>query len=261
MSLTMEFALGVLLATIVFFTGAAVASFAGLVYHRTRSLDENGSILKAISFPRSHCEVCGRTLTSLELVPIIGWLLIRGKCPTCGTHIPIKYPISEFFLGAVTLAVGMVWFPDQWTALLFIILLWALVVISAIDLAVNVIPDEMTTPLLFMGLMFSPLEPDIFFKVAGAAACWVLLHGAMAVLQTWKGREGGNGGDAAMGAVIGAWLGLHVGLICLFVFCLLYALHVVLSGKRAEGAPCGPAFSAALLLCIPYHSNIMGIYL
>jgi prepilin signal peptidase PulO-like enzyme (type II secretory pathway) len=251
----------ILLAVIVFMAGASIASFSGLVYFRLQTIAPDAGILKTISAPRSHCENCERTLGAVDLIPVLGWILSKGRCRECHHQVPARYPISEALLGAISLAFAWLFFPDIQAVILVLALIWSLVVISAIDLSINVIPDEVTTPLLFLGMLMSPFETSIELKVAGAAFGWTMLHMSMWVLQAWKGREGGNGGDAAMGAVIGAWFGIFATPIYLFAFCVFYALHAGgLRKTREDGAPCGPAFTAAIMAVIPFHPFIGLIY-
>jgi leader peptidase (prepilin peptidase)/N-methyltransferase len=250
-----------LLAIIVFMAGASIASFSGLVFFRLQAMPDDVGILKTISSPRSHCENCQETLRSVDLIPIFGWLFAKGACRHCHHHVPMQYPLTEAALGALSLALAWMFFPDIQTVILVLALVWSLVVIAAIDLAINVIPDEMTTPLLFLGLLMSPFEASMELKVAGAAFGWFMLHMSMWVLQAWKGKEGGNGGDAAMGALIGAWFGIFAAPIYLFAFCVFYALHAGSFRKtREDGAPCGPAFAAAIIAAMPFHSYIGLIY-
>lgn len=250
-----------LLAIIVFLAGASIASFSGLVYFRLRTMSDDGGILKTISTPRSHCENCKKTLRTVDLIPIFGWLIARGACRHCHVPVPIRYPLTEAALGALSLAFAWTFFPDTQTVILVLALIWSLVVVAAIDLAIQVIPDELTTPLMFLGLLLSPFEVSMELRVAGAAFGWFMLHLSMWVLHAWKGREGGNGGDAAMGAVIGAWFGIFAAPFYLFAFCIFYALHAGrLRRTREDGAPCGPAFTAAIIAVIPLHPYIGLIY-
>ncbi|TLX16906.1 A24 family peptidase [Rhizobium sp. MHM7A] len=250
-----------LLAIIVFMAGASIASFSGLVYFRLKTIPAEAGILKTISAPRSHCENCKETLRAVDLIPILGWVLTKGRCRHCHHPVPVRYPFTEALLGAVSVAFAWAFFPDIQTTILVLGLIWSLVVISAIDLSINIIPDELTTPLLFLGLLMSPFEASMELKVAGAAFGWFMLHMSMWVLQAWKGREGGNGGDAAMGALIGAWFGIFATPIYLFAFCVFYALHAGgLRKTREDGAPCGPAFSAAIIAVMPFHQFIGLIY-
>jgi leader peptidase (prepilin peptidase)/N-methyltransferase len=257
----MDFVPAVLLSMIVFMAGASIASFSGLVYYRLKSITDEASILRTISSPNSHCESCRRQLGPIELIPILGWLISKGRCKTCSSQVPVRYPIVEAISGVISLALAFLYFPDVKTVILVLTLVWALIVIATIDLSINVIPDELTTSLMFLGILMSPFEMDTELKVAGAAFGWFMLHISMLVLQAWKGREGGNGGDAAMGALIGAWFGIFAAPFYLLAFCVLYAAHVASSKKtREEGAPCGPAFSAAIIIVMPFHSHIGAIY-
>lgn len=251
----------IILALIVFLAGASIASFSGLVYYRLKNMDDDTGILETISSPGSHCENCKRELGIVDLIPIVGWLLSTGKCKTCHNKVSITYPIIEAILGSISLAIAWKYFPDVKTILIVLTLTWVLIVIAAIDLSINIIPEELTTPLMFMGILLSPFESDTELKVAGAAFGWFMLHVSMLILQIWKGREGGNGGDAAMGALIGAWFGIFAAPLYLLAFCVFYAIHVgSTQDRRKDGAPCGPAFTAAIIAMMPIHNQIAGLY-
>jgi leader peptidase (prepilin peptidase)/N-methyltransferase len=251
----------ILLASLVFMAGASVASFSGLVYYRLSTFSPEKGILKTISVPRSHCEHCKRNLSAVDLIPIFGWLFSKGRCKNCHQPVSIKYPLSETVTGTLSFTAAWLFFPDIHTIVLVLAMIWGLIIIAAIDMAIQVIPDELTTPLLFLGLLMSPFEVSTELKVAGAALGWFMLHMSMLVLQIWKGREGGNGGDAAMGALIGAWFGVFAAPIYLFAFCVFYALHAgSLRKSRDDGTPCGPAFAAAIVAVMPFHQSIDLIY-
>ncbi len=140
-------------------------------------------------------------------------------------------------------------------------LLWGLVVISAVDLALHVIPDELAWPLLFMGLLFSPFEPDLHMRVSGAAFGWVMMWGFMWLTGFMMGEDNVSWGDIILGTVVGAWIGLLVAPFALLAFCAIFALFSVPYIRKGEkGAPCAPSFSIALLAVAPFHDQILKIY-
>lgn len=249
------------MATLFFFGGAAVASFSGLVYWRLKQMPSDGSIIKTISLPRSHCDHCHKVLTPIELVPIIGWCLSLGRCRNCHQEVPMLFPFSEFVLGALSAGVFCYYQSDIWNVLLILMLLWGVSILAVIDLALHIIPDELSWPLLFLGLLFSPFEPDIHLRVAGAAFGFSMIWGTMALTSYMMDFDNIAWGDITMGAVIGAWLGIFVAPICLFVFCIIFFVSSLPAMRRGDvGAPCAPAFAAALVLIAPFHDQILKIY-
>ncbi len=96
--------MAVLISLLLFLFGASLASFAGLALHRLRGRPSGRSAWTALA-GRSCCDGCGAQLTALELVPVLGWLIARGRCARCGYHVPAVYPVSEVFAGAVLVAI------------------------------------------------------------------------------------------------------------------------------------------------------------
>lgn len=96
--------MNMLLSALLFLLGASLASFAGLAHHRLRTRPHGQSAWGALS-GRSHCDGCRAQLTALELVPVLGWLIARGRCARCGYHVPAIYPVSEAFAGAGLVAI------------------------------------------------------------------------------------------------------------------------------------------------------------
>ncbi|NTF17538.1 prepilin peptidase [Agrobacterium rubi] len=237
-----------------FVVGSVVASFSCLVAYRMTLLEDEQSLLRAISFPPSHCDGCGRRLTVVELMPVIGWILRRGRCPTCGARIPARYPVMEFLLGAACAATPFV-FGGIADAAPAVFVLLAGFLVAIIDWDNSMIPEEITWVILFAGLFLSPAEAEIEYRVAGAAigavGGWV-----MTTVPGWlKGVDTRAWGDVAMAAGVGAWVG------CFLVPSALMAaavIHFVICLTRGAGrddsqvwTPFGPAlmvvFAAAMV--------------
>lgn len=256
----------VVIATIsvfLFVIGAVVASFSCLVAYRLKTIRDDQSIISAISFPASHCDGCGRKLSLVELIPVFGWIIARGRCNTCGARIPVRYPATEAALGAVValmpfLAGGLS------LALPAIFLCCLGFMIAVIDWENGMIPEELTWILLFAGLILSPYELDVTYRVTGAAIgaglAWMMI-----TVPGWiRGVDTRAWGDVAMVAGAGAWLGCWV---VSWTCVLAAAIHMVISvinsrvhlrddaERETDGievdpvwTPLGPAMMAALVV-------------
>lgn len=257
----MDFWFSTILATLFFVLGASIASFAGLAYSRLAAMSADASILKTISFPRSHCDHCHKVLNPLELFPIVGWLLNKGRCSSCRQKIPALFPGIEIALGALSASVFIAYRDDLVAVLTILALLWALSIIAAIDFAIHIIPDELSWPLLFLGLLYSPFEPDIQIRVAGAAFGFGITWSMMALTGFIAGEDNVAWGDITLGAVTGAWLGIFVAPFSLLAFCVFFILISLPALKRGQkGEACAPAFGLALIVVAPFHDQILKIY-
>jgi leader peptidase (prepilin peptidase) / N-methyltransferase len=158
--------------------------------------------------PRSRCRQCGHAITALENVPIVSWLALRGKCSACKTPIGARYPIVELVTAALFAACA--WKFGATTSMLFALVFCAsLIVLTGIDLDTQLLPDQITLPLLWLGLLininatFTRL-PD---AVIGAAAGYLILWSVYWLFKLATGREGMGYGDFKLLAAMGAWFG------------------------------------------------------
>lgn len=156
---------------------------------------------------RSACDGCGRPLGPAELVPIVSWIALRGRCRTCGAEIAPDHLLTESaaaFVGAIAL-VAVAGPGGSVTALFG----WSLLLIAALDARHHWLPDRLTLPLIAVGLAVAALEigPDWRDRAIGAAAGWLALAGIGAGYRLLRGREGLGGGDPKLLAGLGAWLG------------------------------------------------------
>lgn len=159
--------------------------------------------------PASCCPACGAPIRARDNIPILGWLLLRGRCRDCGAGISIQYPLVEAAAAALGLVVALHLGPG-WPALLVVIFTWTLLAASVIDLNTMLLPDELTLPLLWLGLLAAvagvglvqPTEA-IIGAAAGYGALWLVYHGFRLV----TGKEGMGYGDFKLLAAIGAWTG------------------------------------------------------
>ncbi len=158
--------------------------------------------------PRSACPSCGHQITALENVPVISWLVLGGKCSSCQTKISARYPIIEALSAA--LSAGLVWhFGFGWEGMAALVFGWLLLAMTFIDIDTQLLPDDLTYPLLWLGLlvnvkgMFVPLQD----AVLGAAAGYMVLWTVYWVFKLVRGKEGMGYGDFKLLAALGAWMG------------------------------------------------------
>ncbi len=158
--------------------------------------------------PRSACPACGHRISALENVPVISWLALRGKCSACRNPISARYPIIEL-LGGLIAAYAAWRYGPSLAALGAMGFGWALLALTAIDFDTQLLPDDITLPLLWAGLLvnlagtFAPLRSAVIGAVAGYLALWLVYWG----FKLATGKEGMGYGDFKLLAAIGAWLG------------------------------------------------------
>ena len=158
--------------------------------------------------PRSRCGNCGHVITALENVPVFSWLALRGRCSACRTRISLRYPVVELVTALLFLACAWKFGATVQTvaAMLFCATLIAL---TGIDLDTQLLPDQLTLPLLWLGLLlnlgglFAPLSE----AVIGAAAGYLVLWGVYWLFKLVTGREGMGYGDFKLLGALGAWFG------------------------------------------------------
>lgn len=156
---------------------------------------------------RSQCPHCGNPLGAGDLIPVASWLFLRGQCRFCKTPISSVYPFTE--LAAAAVAVWSVGQFQGWHIATACLLGWALLLLSVIDLQRRILPDILTLPLVFIGLLFGAAEGlDAFLaRLSGAGAGFALFAGMTFLYRFVRGREGLGLGDAKLAAAAGAWLG------------------------------------------------------
>jgi leader peptidase (prepilin peptidase)/N-methyltransferase len=158
--------------------------------------------------PRSACPGCGHRIGALENIPIVSWLALRGKCSACGTRISAKYPLVEALAGLG--AAYAAWhFGPSATALSAIVFIWFTIALAFIDHETGLLPDSLTLPLVWLGVLanivhaFVPLPDAVIGAVAGYLSLWLVYWG----FKLLTGKEGMGYGDFKMNAAVGAFLG------------------------------------------------------
>lgn len=228
----------------VFVLGLVVGSFANVLILRVPAGESIGG--------RSHCPRCGRTLGVLELIPVIGYLILRGRCFGCQKHISFQYPLIEFvmgclFLSAFTLGEGSILARSS-LALFFALLL----VISVVDLRSQMIPDVFNLPLIALGILYGILVAP-WLSVGIAALVPVVFFGAQWIVS--RGRWVGSG-DILLGCALGAalhdWRLSLLGLMWAYMAGALITLPFLIAGTvgRKTHIPFGPFLALGSMLAL-----------
>jgi leader peptidase (prepilin peptidase) / N-methyltransferase len=190
--------------------GACLGSFLNVVIHR---LPRKESLIR----PGSHCPQCGAAVRSRDNVPVLGWLLLKGRCRDCSVSIPPRYPLVEL-LGAVCVLTALLASGDWLSAVLRSLLLLTMVAVFFIDLDHQLILDVMTLPGTVIGLAVAPwIGTSRLDALIGAVAGGLLLEGLRRAWLRFRGVEGLGGGDVKLAMCLGAWLGWQ-GVAMTFLF-------------------------------------------
>jgi len=205
------------------FVGLCVGSFVNVVIHRLPKMLERGWQAQCAELrgedpapgpaynlvvPRSACPACGLRITALQNIPVVSWVVLRGRCAGCKAPISARYPVVEVLGGL--LAAGAVWrFGVTPQGIGACVLLWSLLALTMIDFDTQLLPDSLTLPLLWGGLIanlwstFAPLPDAVIGAVAGYLSLWTIYW----LFKLIRGKEGMGYGDFKLLAALGAWLG------------------------------------------------------
>jgi len=217
--------------------------------------------------PRSRCGGCGHLIQCYENIPVISWLFLRGRCSECGTRISVRYPLVELLSGLM--GGWLIWqFGLTSEGVALVVLSWALIALTFIDLDHQLLPDSITLPLLWLGLLlntqgvFTSLESAVF----GAAAGYLILWAVYWLFKLVTGKEGMGYGDFKLLAAIGAWGGVQVlPLVVLLSSVVGVVLALGLIALRRHSAqnplPFGPYLAIAGWIALVWGDQIISAYL
>jgi leader peptidase (prepilin peptidase) / N-methyltransferase len=230
--------------------------------------------------PRSTCPKCKRPIRAVENIPVVSWLFLRGKCAGCGTSISWRYPFVELLTGLMSAAVA--WkFGFGWPVLGGLVLTWFLIALTFIDIDTQLLPDNMTLPLVWLGIFVSligaattsvigagqpPLPVDLRSSVIGAIAGYMSLWLVFHTFKLLTGKEGMGYGDFKLFAAIGAWLGWKMLLPTILIAAAVGAVSgiVILSiqgRERSTPIAFGPFLAAAGWLMLMFGHGLVARYL
>ena len=253
--------MNMLIGAFVFIFGLAVGSFLNVCIYRL-------PLKKSIIFPASHCPKCGNKIRTYDNIPILSYILLRGKCRFCKEQISIIYPAVELLSGLIFLSLYL-WHGLSWEFASKLFLFTSLMVIFFIDLKHQLIPDVITLPGIAAGLIFSLLSksPSFLDSLIGIISGGGLFYlVALAGDKIFK-KESMGGGDIKLAAMLGAFLGWQKILLVFFLASFLGALagiiFLILSPKLRENRliPFGPFLAIATAICIFFGNRLVELYL
>ena len=262
--------------------GLIVGSFLNVVIHRLpkmmeREWAEQCAALKGeetpaappynLVIPRSACPSCGHLIRAWENIPLISWLALGGRCSNCKTAISVRYPVVEAVTGL--LSGFAAWhFGYGMAAFAAFLLVWALVALTFIDFDTQLLPDDITLPLMWLGLLFNSAEvfTDLKSAVIGAAAGYLSLWSVYWLFKLIMKKEGMGYGDFKLLAAIGAWFGWIMLPLVILLSSLVGAvvgIFLMVLAKRGRNVPMpfGPYLAGGALVALFWGQPIVTAYL
>lgn len=217
--------------------------------------------------PRSACPRCGHRITWYENIPILSWLFLRGRCSACGLAISPRYPLVEALTGLLFAYAAWRW-GATWLTPAVGLLLAALVALAFIDFDTRLLPDSLTLPLAWVGLLVNldgglvPLPEAVIGAIAGYLSLWSVYH----LFKLLTGKEGMGFGDFKLLAALGAWLGwkmlLPILLAASFAGAVVGIGLILFAGHdRAKPIPFGPWLVLGGLIALFWGDDLLRIWL
>lgn len=217
----------------------------------------------SLAFPGSHCPHCRSPIRAWQNIPVLSFLMLRGRCGNCKTPIGWRYPVFELLTGVASVTVAL--HCTDWSALLALLFLtWSLIALTGIDIDTQLLPDDITLPLLWAGLLFNlffgPISPAD--AVLGATAGYLILWGVYWLFKLVTGKEGMGYGDFKLLAALGAWLGWQslplIILLSSLVGALVGVFLIVLRGRdRSQPMPFGPYLASAGWIALLWGEQLL----
>jgi len=268
--------------TFVVLVGLSVGSFLNVVIYRfplmmendwksqcreLLELDEVSQEKITLSKPASTCPHCGHKIRAWENIPVISYLILKGKCSKCKSSISPQYPLIELLTGCLSLAVAIK-FGVSWQTLFALVLTWSLVSMSVIDIHKQILPDDITLPILWLGLLISTYSifTDPVSSIIGAAAGYMILWCVYQLFKLLTGKEGMGFGDFKLLALFGAWFGWELLPLTIILSSATGAIIgilmiVVKKHEKSTPIPFGPYLAIAGWISMMWGSQIMHWYL
>ena len=281
------------LTTICFVLGLLVGSFLNVVIYRLplmlqrdwrqqccefleiedpQPAEEKNPLLRknlSLAQPASHCPQCQHTIRAWENIPLISYALLAGKCASCKVRIPIRYPAVELATGLFSALVA-VNFGATWLTLALLLFVWALIALTMIDFDYQLLPDDITLPLLWLGLAVNTQDLGTGVTtqeaVLGAVVGYLSLWSFYWVFKLATGKDGMGYGDFKLLAALGAWMGWQALLPIIILSSLVGATFgiasILLMGRdRSAPMPFGPFLAGAGLIMMIWGNQIYSFYM
>ncbi|TMH54377.1 MAG: prepilin peptidase [Betaproteobacteria bacterium] len=264
--------------------GLCVGSFLNVVIHRLPKMLDRGWQAQCAELsgepppelppynlitPRSQCPACGHRIAAFENIPVLSFLFLRGRCSACAAPISARYPFIELLTGALTIA-AVLRFGVTPTAAAACLLIWSLIALTFIDFDTQLLPDSITLPLLWSGLLANVVGfvPGVSLRdaVVGAIAGYVALWTIYWLFKLVRGKEGMGYGDFKLLAALGAWLGWQmlplIVLLSSFVGALIGIGLVVFRGRDHQiPLAFGPYLAIAGVIALFFGRSLVSLYL
>lgn len=262
--------------------GLLVGSFLNVVIHRLPKIMERDWVAQCAALsgdaappaspynlmvPRSACPGCGHRIGALENIPVLSYAWLRGKCAGCGAPIGVRYPLVEALTGLLS-AFAAWHFGYGWAAAGALLLIWALIALTFVDFDTQLLPDDITLPLLWLGLLFNlgAVYVPLHEAVTGAVMGYMVLWSIYWLFKLLTGKEGMGYGDFKLLAAIGAWLGWKmlplVILLSSFIGAVVgIALIMLARHGRSVPIPFGPYLAGGGLVALFWGPPIVQAYL
>ncbi|NMG28262.1 prepilin peptidase [Aromatoleum evansii] len=262
--------------------GLFVGSFLNVVIHRLPQMMEREWHAQAaelrneplpqqetfnLATPRSRCPHCGHLITALENIPVVSYLMLRGRCRHCSAPISRRYPVVEM-LTAVLSGYAAWHFGFGFASLGALVFVWTMIALAFIDLDTQLLPDSLTLPLLWLGLALNlgGTYADISTSVIGAMAGYLALWSVYWLFRLATGKEGMGYGDFKLLAAIGAWLGWQMLPLTILFSSLVGAavgISLIVFARHGRNVPIpfGPYLAAAGVLAMFWGQSLTSAYL
>lgn len=269
--------------SLIVFVGLSVGSFLNVVIFRLPKMLERqwhqdclelrGESVEAdditfnLNHPPSHCPECGYRIKPWENIPLLSWLILRGRCSHCGNSISLRYPIIEALTAILSVVVALQ-FGVSLQTLAALLLTWSLIALSMIDFDVQLLPDSITLPFLWLGLLLSlfGLFTDAHSSIIGATLGYLALWSVYQLFKYITGKEGMGYGDFKLLAMLGAWLGWQylpqIIMLSALVGAVVGLSLILLRGHDKNiPIPFGPYLAAAGWISLLWGDSINQAYL
>ena len=266
------------------FFGLSIGSFLNVVVHRLPIMlkqewqsearllldvqvpDKQESKRYNLVTPRSACPACGQPISAIHNIPLISYLLLKGRCASCQARIALRYPLLELVTGVATVTVISVLGPTM-QGMLACLLTYSLIALSQIDFETKLLPDDITLPILWLGLIaniydtFTDLQSAVIGTVLGYLALWTVYQGFRII----TGKEGMGFGDFKLLALLGAWLGWQALTFIILMSSIIGALVgitlILLGRDRNDAIPFGPYLAGAGWISLLWGDILLSRYL
>ena len=216
--------------------------------------------------PRSRCPSCHHKISWIENIPVFSYVVLRGRCRHCDHAISIQYPLIEICTAILSVACAYVYGPSLQT-IAALVLIWGLIALAVIDFNTSLLPDNLTLPLLWLGLiansfeLFCSLEDSLYGAVFGYLSLWLVFQAFKFITD----KEGMGYGDFKLLAALGAWLGMAYIIPIIFISSIvgsIVGVSLIISKRLTSNTaiPFGPYLVLAGLVCLLLSNHVKSLF-